>query len=47
MAYLPPALLLIVVAANARVWWQLLAGHRRADLHEESYVPLSPAPAAK
>ena len=40
-------LVLIVVAANARVWWQLLAGRRRADLREESYVPLAPATAAK
>jgi carbon starvation protein len=34
-------LVLLVVAANARVWWQLLAGRRRADLREETYVPLA------
>jgi carbon starvation protein len=41
------ALVLIVVAANARVWWQLLAGRRAADLREESYVPLASATPAK
>jgi len=40
-------LVLLVVAANARVWWQLLAGRRRADLREEAYVPLAPARAVK
>ncbi len=40
-------LVLIVVAANARVWWQLLAGRRPADLREESYVPLAPVTATK
>jgi carbon starvation protein len=40
-------LVLLVVAANARVWWQLLAGRRAADLREETYVPLAPAPVAK
>jgi carbon starvation protein len=40
-------LVLIVVAANARVWWQLLAGRRPADLREEAYVPLAPAPVVK
>jgi len=40
-------LVLLVVAANARVWWQLLAGRRTAELREEAYVPLVPAPAAK
>ena len=37
----------IVVAANARVWWELLSGRRPADLREEAYVPLAPAPATK
>lgn len=32
-------LVAIVVIANARVWWQLLSGRRRAELHEEPYVP--------
>ena len=40
-------LVLIVVAANARVWWELLSGRRPADLREEAYVPLAPAPATK
>ncbi len=41
------ALVLIVVAANARVWWQLLAGRRQADLREEAYVPLAAATVVK
>jgi len=40
-------LVLLVVAANARVWWQLLAGGRAANLREEAYVPLVPVPAGK
>jgi len=40
-------LVLIVVAANARVWWQLLAGRQQADLREESYVPLASATVVK
>ena len=36
-------LVLLVVAANARVWWLLLTGRRRVDLREEAYVPLVPA----
>jgi len=40
-------LVLAVVAASARVWWQLLLGRRAADLHEAPYVPLVPAAAAK
>ncbi len=40
-------LVLLVVAANARVWWQLLAGRRPAVLHEEAYVPLAPARVVK
>ncbi len=40
-------LVLIIVAASARVWWQLLAGKRPADLHEEPYVALPAAEAAK
>lgn len=43
----PVSALWIVVAANARVWWQLLAGRRGADLREEAYVPLAPARAVK
>ena len=34
-------LVLVVVGASARVWWQLLAGRRAADLHESPYVPLA------
>ncbi len=33
-------LVLIVVFANARTWWQLLAGKREAQLREEPYVPV-------
>jgi carbon starvation protein len=40
-------LVLLVVVANARVWWQLLAGGRAAVLREETYVPLTPSPATK
>ena len=36
-------LVLVVVVANARVWWQLLAGKRAADLREEPYIALTPA----
>lgn len=34
-------LVAIVVAANARVWWQLLAGRRPSPLREEPYVPVT------
>ncbi len=34
-------LVAIVVLANARVWWQLLAGKRAAELHEEPYVTIN------
>ena len=34
-------LVLLVVAANARIWWQLLAGRRVKQLQEEPYVPLA------
>jgi carbon starvation protein len=40
-------LVLLVVAANARVWWNLLAGQAATKLHEETYVPLLPAPLVK
>ncbi len=40
-------LVLIVVAANARVWWQLLAGRRPVELREESYIPLAKATVVK
>jgi carbon starvation protein len=40
-------LVLLVVAANARVWWLLLSGRRAAELREDAYVPLTPAPATK
>jgi carbon starvation protein len=40
-------LVLAVVIANARVWWQLLAGKRAAQLREEPYVPVSAVSAAK
>jgi hypothetical protein len=28
----------VIVLANARVWVQILAGRREADLHEEPFV---------
>jgi carbon starvation protein len=34
-------LVLVVVSASVRVWWQLLAGRRTAALHEETYVSLA------
>jgi carbon starvation protein len=40
-------LVALVVLASARVWVQLLGGRRAADLHEEPYVALAPAAAAK
>ena len=36
-------LVLVVLIANARVWWQLLAGKREAQLSEEPYIALAPA----
>ena len=36
-------LVLVVVVASARTWWQLLAGRRVAQLHEETYVALTAA----
>jgi len=33
-------LVAVVVLANARVWWQLLAGRREPVLHEEPYVAM-------
>jgi len=38
-------LVTIVLIANARVWWQLLAGTRAAELREEPYVPIASEPA--
>ncbi len=40
-------LVLVVVLANARAWWELLAGRRPAVLREESYIPLARATVAK
>jgi len=40
-------LVLIVVVANARVWWQLLAGRSVTQLREETYVPLAASVAGK
>ena len=40
-------LVVLVVLACARVWLQLLAGRRAADLREEPYVPLAETAAAK
>ena len=36
-------LVAIVVVANARVWWQLLAGSRAPELHEEPRVAVNEA----
>ncbi len=38
-------LVAIVLVANARVWWQLLAGKSVPVLHEEPYVPVGVATA--
>ncbi len=35
-------LVTLVVAANARVWWQVLAGRKAPQLREDPYVALSP-----
>jgi carbon starvation protein len=40
-------LVLLVVAANARVWWQILAQRRPVTLHESPYVPLAEAAAGR
>jgi carbon starvation protein len=40
-------LVAVVVAANARTWWLLLAGHRAPDLREEPFVAATPAPARR
>jgi carbon starvation protein len=40
-------LVVLVVLACARIWLQLLAGRRAADLREEPYVPLAETAAAK
>ncbi|MBI5769519.1 MAG: carbon starvation protein A [Verrucomicrobia bacterium] len=37
-------LVTIVVIANARVWWQLLAGKRAPELREEPYVAAGTSP---
>jgi carbon starvation protein len=34
-------LVAVIVLTCARVWWQLLAGNRVADLHEEPYVAVA------
>jgi carbon starvation protein len=36
-------LVILVVAANARVWWQVLVGKRVLQLREDPYVALTPA----
>jgi carbon starvation protein len=35
-------LVAVIVIANARVWWLLLAGRRAPDLREEPFVPAEP-----
>ncbi len=39
-------LVLLIVVTCARVWWQLLAGSRVADLHEDPYVAIGAVPEA-
>lgn len=34
-------LVVLVVLACARVWWQLLSGRRAAELHEDAYVAIA------
>jgi carbon starvation protein len=36
-------LVTLVVAANARVWWQILVGRKNLVLREDPYVALTPA----
>ena len=36
-------LVTLVVAANARVWWQILVGRKNHFLREDPYVALAPA----
>ena len=35
-------LVTLVVAANARVWWQILVGRKSHALREDPYVALTP-----
>lgn len=37
-------LVLLVLAANVQVWWQLLSGRRRPELREEPSIRSSPSP---
>jgi carbon starvation protein len=36
-------LVALVLAANARVWWQVLVGRKAPLLHEDPYVALASA----
>ena len=36
-------LVTLVLAANARVWWQILIGRKNLVLREDPYVALKPA----
>ena len=36
-------LVTLVVAANARVWWQILVGRKNLVVREDPYVALTPA----
>jgi carbon starvation protein len=40
-------LVAVIVAANARTWWLLLAGRRAPDLREEPFVAASPVPSRR
>jgi carbon starvation protein len=40
-------LVAVIVAANARTWWLILAGRRAPELREEPFVAAAPAPARR
>src|SRR5438128_7978476 len=40
-------LVLAIVLGSARQWWQLIRGTKRIDLHENEFVPITPAQLAQ
>jgi carbon starvation protein len=40
-------LVLAIVVSSARQWWQLIRGTKRVVLHENEFVPISPAQLAQ
>jgi hypothetical protein len=40
-------LVLAIVLGSARQWWQLIRGTRRVVLHENKFVPITPAQLAQ